>query len=72
MSTAEDGHEELIHDLLLTDDDLADLLAKPTMGLAELFDGLNIGSGNGLDSVHGWMLIRVVGHVRTPDRRLAG
>ena len=44
VAAAEDGHQQLIEHLLLADDDLADLLAEPAVGVAELFDRLDIGS----------------------------
>ena len=72
MAAAEDGHQELIEDLLLADDDFADLLAELAMGGSQLLDGLNIGGGNGFGCAHGWMLARLVGLIHTPDRRFAG
>jgi hypothetical protein len=71
MATAEDGHEQLIEDMLLADNDLADLLAELAMGGSQLLDGLDIRGGNGLGGVHGWMLIRVVGHF-TPTGQTIG
>ena len=54
VAAAEDGHQQLIEDLLLADDDLADLAAQPLVGVAQLFEHLGVSRfGHGGDSGDG-------------------
>ena len=72
MAAAEDGHEQLIEDALLADDDFADLLTKPAMSVAQLLHGLDIGGGNGFGYAHGWMLTRLVRSRSYTGQTMAG
>ena len=41
VAAAEDGHQELLDDLVLADDDLADLVGHPLVGGGDFLDRLN-------------------------------
>ena len=47
MAAGEDGHEQLLDDLFLPDDDLGDLGAEPAVQFAHGVDRRDIGIGDG-------------------------
>ena len=61
MAAAEDRHQQLIEDLFLPDDDLADFLAQLLVGVAQLLKHLGVSasamwenSRDGVGTPQGW------------------